>query len=87
LFILREFCKLISTKSNQKFKFFLFKVFVNAELVTTIGEGGSFGELALIYGTPRAATVSHRQIIFSCKFSHKIYSTGSCQDRRQAVGN
>ena len=23
----------------------------------TLGEGGSFGELALIYGTPRAATV------------------------------
>lgn len=34
-----------------------FQVFVNSELVTTIGEGGSFGELALIYGTPRAATV------------------------------
>ncbi|KAH8379262.1 hypothetical protein KR009_003970 [Drosophila setifemur] len=32
-------------------------VFVNSELVTTISEGGSFGELALIYGTPRAATV------------------------------
>jgi cAMP-dependent protein kinase regulator len=32
-------------------------VYVNAELVTTISEGGSFGELALIYGTPRAATV------------------------------
>ena len=30
---------------------------VNGELATTIGEGGSFGELALIYGTPRAATV------------------------------
>jgi cAMP-dependent protein kinase regulator len=30
---------------------------VNGEHVTTIGEGGSFGELALIYGTPRAATV------------------------------
>jgi len=30
---------------------------VNAEYVSTIGEGGSFGELALIYGTPRAATV------------------------------
>ncbi|XP_038067661.1 cAMP-dependent protein kinase regulatory subunit-like isoform X4 [Patiria miniata] len=29
----------------------------NVGLVTTIGEGGSFGELALIYGTPRAATV------------------------------
>lgn len=34
------------------------QVFVNSELVTTIQEGGSFGELALIYGTPRAATVS-----------------------------
>nr|KAG5709510.1 hypothetical protein BaRGS_023192 [Batillaria attramentaria] len=32
-------------------------VYVNGEHVTTIGEGGSFGELALIYGTPRAATV------------------------------
>ncbi|XP_078317273.1 cAMP-dependent protein kinase regulatory subunit-like isoform X3 [Crassostrea virginica] len=32
-------------------------IFVNDEHVTTIGEGGSFGELALIYGTPRAATV------------------------------
>lgn len=30
---------------------------MNAELVTTIAEGGSFGELALIYGTPRAASV------------------------------
>ena len=26
-------------------------------MVVVIGEGGSFGELALIYGTPRAATV------------------------------
>ncbi|XP_058126179.1 cAMP-dependent protein kinase type I regulatory subunit isoform X1 [Anopheles ziemanni] len=33
------------------------EVFVNNEQVTTISEGGSFGELALIYGTPRAATV------------------------------
>ncbi|KAL6420249.1 hypothetical protein ACFW04_014861 [Cataglyphis niger] len=33
------------------------EIFVNGELATTIGEGGSFGELALIYGTPRAATV------------------------------
>ncbi|GBM54555.1 cAMP-dependent protein kinase regulatory subunit [Araneus ventricosus] len=33
------------------------EVFVNGQLVTTIGDGGSFGELALIYGTPRAATV------------------------------
>ncbi|XP_013775542.1 cAMP-dependent protein kinase regulatory subunit-like isoform X1 [Limulus polyphemus] len=33
------------------------EVFVNGQMVTTIGEAGSFGELALIYGTPRAATV------------------------------
>lgn len=32
-------------------------VYVNNEFVLTINEGGSFGELALIYGTPRAATV------------------------------
>uniref|UniRef100_A0A668AFN0 cAMP-dependent protein kinase type I-alpha regulatory subunit n=1 Tax=Myripristis murdjan TaxID=586833 RepID=A0A668AFN0_9TELE len=32
-------------------------VYVNNDWVTSIGEGGSFGELALIYGTPRAATV------------------------------
>ena len=30
---------------------------MNGEKVLNIGEGGSFGELALIYGTPRAATV------------------------------
>lgn len=30
---------------------------MNGEWVTNISEGGSFGELALIYGTPRAATV------------------------------
>ena len=30
---------------------------MNNTLVISIGEGGSFGELALIYGTPRAATV------------------------------
>jgi len=33
------------------------EVYVNGEKVLTIGEGGSFGELALIYGLPRAATV------------------------------
>uniref|UniRef100_A0A915L463 Cyclic nucleotide-binding domain-containing protein n=1 Tax=Romanomermis culicivorax TaxID=13658 RepID=A0A915L463_ROMCU len=32
-------------------------VYVNNEKVVTITQGGSFGELALIYGTPRAATV------------------------------
>lgn len=32
-------------------------VYVNNKYVSTIQEGGSFGELALIYGTPRAATI------------------------------
>ncbi|KAK2528403.1 Prkar1a, partial [Columba guinea] len=32
-------------------------VYVNNEWATSVGEGGSFGELALIYGIPRAATV------------------------------
>lgn len=36
---------------------FLLQVYVNSEWATSVGEGGSFGELALIYGTPRAATV------------------------------
>ncbi|RZF33418.1 hypothetical protein LSTR_LSTR009609 [Laodelphax striatellus] len=40
-----------------QYQYKFYKVYVNTELVTTIGEGGSFGELALIYGTPRAATV------------------------------
>jgi len=30
---------------------------MNGEYVNSVVEGGSFGELALIYGTPRAATV------------------------------
>lgn len=33
------------------------EVYVNNTMVLNISEGGSFGELALIYGTPRAATV------------------------------
>lgn len=36
---------------------------MNGETVTSIGEGGSFGELALIYGTPRAATVRARSAL------------------------
>uniref|UniRef100_A0A1D1YFA6 cAMP-dependent protein kinase regulatory subunit n=1 Tax=Anthurium amnicola TaxID=1678845 RepID=A0A1D1YFA6_9ARAE len=35
----------------------LFEIFVNGQLVLEIGDGGSFGELALMYNTPRAATV------------------------------
>ncbi|XP_067859577.1 cAMP-dependent protein kinase type I-beta regulatory subunit isoform X1 [Heptranchias perlo] len=43
--------------SSMVYEYFTLNVYVNGEWVTNIGEGGSFGELALIYGTPRAATV------------------------------
>jgi len=33
------------------------KIYINGEYSSTVGEGGTFGELALIHGTPRAATV------------------------------
>ncbi|XP_063713615.1 cAMP-dependent protein kinase type I-alpha regulatory subunit-like isoform X3 [Symsagittifera roscoffensis] len=36
-------------------------VYVNNAKVGSIGEGGSFGELALIYGTPRAATITVKE--------------------------
>ena len=33
------------------------EVLIDDEVVLTIMQGGTFGELALIHGTPRAATV------------------------------
>ena len=45
------------SSGSPRFYFCSFQILVNGEKVLTIGEGGSFGELALIYGTPRAATV------------------------------
>lgn len=47
----------VTHMSHRTFSSFFLKVYVNGEWVTNISEGGSFGELALIYGTPRAATV------------------------------
>jgi CRP-like cAMP-binding protein len=35
-----------------------FAVLVNGHKVTEVGQGGGFGELALLYGQPRAATVT-----------------------------
>lgn len=37
------------------------EVFVGDKHVLTLGQGGSFGELALIYGTPRAATIKAKE--------------------------
>ncbi|KAH0517839.1 cAMP-dependent protein kinase type I-beta regulatory subunit [Microtus ochrogaster] len=42
---------------SSRYPIIVYSVYVNGEWVTNISEGGSFGELALIYGTPRAATV------------------------------
>jgi len=54
--------EIIITQGNEGDNFYIIdqgevEVYVNGEKVLNIGEGGSFGELALIYGTPRAATV------------------------------
>jgi cAMP-dependent protein kinase regulator len=50
--------------SNCKvFVFFIIEIFVNNVCVTTIADSGSFGELALIYGTPRAATVKAKTTV------------------------
>jgi len=65
-------------------------VYVNDQLVVSISPGGSFGELALIYGTPRAATVkakgdvklwaidrvTYRRIIMGCTMrKRKLYES------------
>jgi len=44
------------------------QVYVNDQLVVSISPGGSFGELALIYGTPRAATVKVNLFELSINF-------------------
>ena len=43
-------------------------------LVSVIGEGGAFGELALIYGTPRAATIKVLYIPLQICFKRKEWT-------------
>lgn len=56
-----SFCLIDFWKLNawevKLFSSYICQVYVNDHLVSVIGEGGAFGELALIYGTPRAATI------------------------------
>ena len=51
------------------------EVLINSQHVTSIGESGSFGELALIYGRTRAATVRAKTM---CKLwaidRHTVYA-------------
>jgi len=55
-------------------------VYVDNSLVTSISEGGSFGELALIHGTPRAATVK-------AKVESKFWGIDRDSYRRILMGN
>ena len=49
------------------------EVIVDSVVVKIIGEGGSFGELALIHGTPRAATVKARSQVVLWILDHDSY--------------
>jgi len=45
------------TCANMSDVFVGCQIYIDGEYSSTVGEGGTFGELALIHGTPRAATV------------------------------
>ncbi|KAI6661992.1 CAMP-dependent protein kinase I-alpha regulatory subunit [Oopsacas minuta] len=49
------------------------EVIVDTRVVKIIGEGGSFGELALIHGTPRAATIKARSLVVLWILDHDSY--------------
>lgn len=55
-------------------------IFVNETYVGSIGDGGSFGELALIYGTPRAATIK-------AKTEAKLWGIDRTSYRRILMGS
>lgn len=55
-------------------------IFVNGNMVLSVKEGGSFGELALMYGTPRAATVK-------AKTDVKLWGIDRATYRRILMGN
>jgi len=56
------------------------QVIVNDKVVSDISEGGSFGELALIYGTPRAASIK-------CKSDCKCWTLDRDTYRVVVMGN
>jgi len=63
------------------------QIFVNETYVGSIGDGASFGELALIYGTPRAATIkvsalaqhSHSHLLLLLQKTAADMSALNCQ--------
>jgi len=61
-------------------------IYVNKQQVSTIGEGASFGELALIYGMPRAADVRARtnlKLWAIDRDSYRRILMGSTQKKRK----
>jgi len=46
------------------------QIYVNKEFIGLIGPGGSFGELALIYDTPRAATIKVSYPVVEVTFNY-----------------
>ncbi|GMT35134.1 hypothetical protein PFISCL1PPCAC_26431 [Pristionchus fissidentatus] len=61
-------------------------VFVNSEFMLSISDGGSFGELALIYGTPRAATVIAKTDVYLWaidRISYRRILMGSTTKKRK----
>jgi len=61
-------------------------IYVNGARVVSLSEGASFGELALIYGTPRAATVkavTYVKLWGIDRISYRRIIMGSTIDRRK----
>lgn len=60
---------------------------MNGEYALSIKEGGSFGELALIYGTPRAATVVAKSDVVKCwaidRITYRQILMGSTMRKRK----
>jgi cAMP-dependent protein kinase regulator len=54
------------------------EVYLNNKLIKTIYHGGTFGELALIYGTPRAATIKAKSDCQLWAIDRKVYFIQSC---------
>lgn len=86
-FILTEWLDFCCLVLLLFFLFFQVDVFVNGEYALSIKEGGSFGELALIYGTPRAATVVAKSDVVKCwaidRITYRQILMGSTMRKRK----
>jgi cAMP-dependent protein kinase regulator len=58
----------VSTRTLSQFFSSLLALFVRSLQVMDVGPGGSFGELALMYNAPRAATVVRLSLFLYIKY-------------------